>query len=226
MDPVDDIDQVTDEILNIDESATRGEQMFRQLKGRQIEIVNSIINAVDNNVEPRCFFIDGPGGTGKTFIYKTLYYMLSARNIKVKCMAFTGIASILLPNGETSHKTFGLKVPLTAESISSIIPGSVKANELAKYDIFLMDEAPMLPKYGLHNMDQLLRALGNPNLPFGGKIVVLGGDFRQCLPVQPRANRSELLDLSIQKSSLWKGFKFFSLYANMRVEPEKQEFAD
>ena len=38
----------------------------------------------------------------------------------------------------------------------------------------------------MHNMDQLLRALGNPHLPFGEKIVVFGGDFRQCLPVQQR----------------------------------------
>ena len=43
-----------------------------------------------------------------------------------------------------------------------------------------MDEAPMLPKYELKNMNQLLRAIGNPNLPFGGKIVIFGGDFRQC----------------------------------------------
>ena len=124
-------------------------------------------------------------------------------------MAFTGIASILLPNGRTSHKTFALEVPLTPESKSKIVPGSAKARELSKFDVFLMDEAPMLPKYGLANMDNLLRSIGNPDLPFGGKIVVLGGDFRQCLPVQPRANRSELVDLSIKKSPLRNHFNFF-----------------
>lgn len=146
--------------------------------------------------------------------------------LNVKCMAFTGIASVLLPNGRTSHKTFGLQVPLTAESVSNIKPGSSKGRELAKVQVFLMDEAPMLPKYGMHNMDQLLRALGNPNLPFGGKIIVFGGDFRQCLPVQQRANKSELIDLCIKRSNLWQHFHLFSLTENMRVDPKQTEFAE
>ncbi|GBP65115.1 hypothetical protein EVAR_5261_1 [Eumeta japonica] len=82
-----------------------------------------------------------------------------------------GIASILLPHGRTSHKIFGLRVPLTPDSASSIKPNSSKARQLAEIDIFLMDEAPMLPKYGLQNIDQLLRSVGNPDLPFGGKVM-------------------------------------------------------
>lgn len=212
---------------NTDESAVLGQQMYQLLKGKQIEVVNSILQAVNNTAsETKCFFIDGPGGTGKTFIYKTLYYMLTGKRYKVKCMAFTGIASILLPNGRTSHKTFGMKVPLTPDSVSSIKPNSSKARLLAEIDIFLMDEAPMLPKYGLHSIDQLLRSIGNSDLPFGGKVIVLGGDFRQCLPVQPRANKTELLDLSIKRSSLWSLFKTFKLEENMRVDIEQRQFAD
>ena len=89
-----------------------------------------------------------------------------------------------------------------------------------------MNEAPMLPMYGLKNMDQFLRAIGDPNLPFGGKIVIFGGDFHQCLPVQSRANRSELVDLSIKKSFLWHYFNFFSLSENMRVDQEQRNFAE
>lgn len=55
-------------------------------------------------------------------------------------MAFTRIASLFLPKGHTSHKTGGLKVPLTAGCISNIKPGSAKARELTEIDIFLMDE--------------------------------------------------------------------------------------
>jgi len=43
----------------------------------------------------------------------------------------------------------------------------------------------MLPKYGLQNIDQHLRSIGNSDLSFGGKVIVLGGDFRQCLPFGP-----------------------------------------
>ncbi|CAH2086126.1 unnamed protein product [Euphydryas editha] len=153
------------ENLNTDESAVLGEQMYLLLKGKQIEVVNSILQAVNNTAsETKCFFIDGPGGTGKTFIYKTLYHMLTGKRYRVKCMAFTGIASILLPNGRTCHKTFGLKVPLTPDSVSSIKPNSPKARKLSEIDIFLMDEAPMLPKYEQRQFADYLLKLGNGEL--------------------------------------------------------------
>ena len=62
-------------------------------------------------------------------------------------MAYTGIAATLLPFGLTTHKTFGLKVPLSSDSVSCIRPGSSRGLELAQVDVFLLDEAPMLPKY-------------------------------------------------------------------------------
>ena len=69
------------EILNMDENSSLRNQMFRMLKGRQSEVVTAIINACNNQqTRSRCFFIDGPGGTGKTFVYKTLYYILTGRN--------------------------------------------------------------------------------------------------------------------------------------------------
>ena len=170
------------------------------------------------------FFIDGPGGTGKTFVYKTLYHILCGKNYKVHIMAYTGIAATSLPFGLTRHETFGLKVPLSSDSVSCIRPGSSRGLELAQVDVFLLDEAPMLPKYGLQNMDQLLRSIANPNLPFGGKILVAGGDFRQYLPVQPRSNRRETLDLSIKKSHLWKNFKHVSFEKKMRGHPEQEAF--
>ena len=51
-------------------------------------------------------------------------------------------------------------------------------------------------------------------------------DLQQCLPVQPRANRSELVDLSIKENSLWRHFNFFSLTENTRVNPEQRDFAE
>lgn len=55
--------------------------------------------------------------------------------------------------------------------------------------------------------------------------MVLGGDFRQCLPVQLRANRSELVDMSIKRSDLWQHFSSLQLTENMRVDLEEKEFA-
>lgn len=65
----------------------------------------------------------------------------------------------------------------------------------------------------------------NNNLAFGGKIVLLGGDFRQLLPIKVRGTRSEVVNLSIRFSSVWKYFINYCLKQNMRVLPEEIEFA-
>jgi len=60
------------------------------------------------------------------------------------------------------------------------------------------------------------------DLYFGGKIVLLGGDFRQLLPVKEKATRYEIINLSIKFSIPWKKFKIFSLTQNMSFTTEKR----
>ncbi|XP_011870653.1 PREDICTED: ATP-dependent DNA helicase PIF7-like, partial [Vollenhovia emeryi] len=140
-------------------------------------------------------------------------------------MAFTGIAATLLPAGKTVHKTFGLPVPLFADSSSNIKIQSKEAQYLKETDIFIWDEAPMAPRYALEIMDRTLRDIMNNDLPFGGKIIILGGDFRQLLPIKIHGTRCEIVNLSIKFSSTWKHFVNFSLTENVRVLPKETEFA-
>ena len=111
------------------------------------------------------------------------------------------------------------------DSTSNIKLQSKEAAYLKEVDVFIWDEAPMSPKYGLTVMNKLLQSIMGNNKLFGGKIVVLGGDFRQLLPVLVRGTRAETLNLSIKYSSLWNSFKLFPLHRNMRALPEEQEFA-
>jgi hypothetical protein len=60
----------------------------------------------------------------------------------------------------------------------------------------------MVPNFALELIDRKLKELMENNLHFGGKIVIISGDFRQILPVQKRAGRSELVSLSIVSSDL------------------------
>ncbi|GKE31865.1 DNA helicase [Tanacetum coccineum] len=52
---------------------------------------------------------------------------------------------------------------------------------------------------------------------FGGKSIVLGGDFRQTLPVRKGASKLEIVASSIAKSELWHHFKVCTLTQNMRL---------
>lgn len=61
------------------------------------------------------------------------------------------------------------------------------------------------------------------HLPFGGITVVFGGDFRQILPVIPKATRSEVVNASLNQSYLWSSCKVCLLSKNMRLGTGKSE---
>ena len=219
-------DNIPNNIPNSILTAT-GVQLYHQLNVEQKEIVDNILscsNSVDYT-RPRCFYIDGPGGTGKTFVYNTIYNLLRGQNKNVCSMAFTGIAATLLPNGITVHKAFNLPVPLMSDSSSNIAVNSKEGEFLRHTDVFIWDEASMAPRYSLEIMDRTLRDIMNNDYPFGGKIVILGGDFRQILPVLPHGVRSEVVNLAIKNSLLWSVFHKFQLTRNMRVLNDEISFA-
>lgn len=51
--------------------------------------------------------------------------------------------------------------------------------------------------------------------PFGGKFIVLGGDFRQIFPIVPNASRAEIVRATINSSTLWQYCKVLRLTKNM-----------
>jgi ATP-dependent DNA helicase PIF1 len=63
-----------------------GKRMVAQLNTSQREAFDQImlsINAPSTNlIQPRTFFLDGPGGTGKTFLYNTLINVLQGQGKK------------------------------------------------------------------------------------------------------------------------------------------------
>ena len=47
----------------------------------------------------------------------------------------------------------------------------------------------------METLDRSLRDITGYDLPFGGKVMVFGGDFRQVLPIVPRATRAKFVTL-------------------------------
>jgi len=54
------------------------------------------------------------------------------------------------------------------------------------------------------------------DLPFGGKSVIILGDFRQTCPVVRGGSRSETIEASIKSSSLWSRFTHAQLTVPIR----------
>ncbi|KAJ3717809.1 PIF1-like helicase-domain-containing protein, partial [Lentinula raphanica] len=83
------------------------------------------------NCDGRVFFLNGPGGTGKTFVYQTICHAVRAKQWIVLCVASTGIAAILLPGGRTAHSMFKIPIEgLTDRSLCNINKQSPRAELL------------------------------------------------------------------------------------------------
>ena len=82
----------------------------------------------------------------------------------------------------------------------------------------------MVHRYCFEALDKTLRdilQLNNPNshtLPFGGKTIVFGGDFRQILSVIPKGNRSDIVHATLNSSYLWNHYQVLTLTINMRLQ--------
>jgi len=54
---------------------------------------------------------------------------------------------------------------------------------------------------------------------FKGKVVIMGGDFRQILHVVPWGRRGQIVDANLKRSIvLWHRVKVCQLHENMRVQ--------
>lgn len=142
---------------------------------------------------------------------------LRGRGQVVKAYASTGIAATLMDDGSTIHSGFGLPVPMLDNSTSRILGHSARGIVLRNASLLILEEITMLNKQGLRIIDKLLREeIMKNNLPFGGKVVVIGGDFRQTLPIVVHGNKVDTIESTIIKSTLWKHFQQISLITNMR----------
>jgi hypothetical protein len=177
-------------------------------------------------------FVDGPGGTGKTYLYHLLLAHVRARGHAAIGVASSGVAALLLPGGRTAHSRFKIPIVVDDSSSCAITKQSTTADLLRKALLIIWDEAPMCHRHVIEAFERTLRdVLSNTNRAFGGKIVIFGGDFRQVLPVVPRASRSQIVDSCLNKSQLWQNVEKHRLTINERVlrrgdSPEARSFCE
>ncbi|XP_024523662.1 uncharacterized protein LOC9648472 [Selaginella moellendorffii] len=220
------VNETTTETRCVPCTPDEAELLKTRLNKEQLHIFNNVLNAIQNKKETsRLFFVDGVGGTGKSYLFNTLIKYVTAYGMKVLAVTWTGIASTLLVGGRTAHSTFKLPVPITETCTSDLRENSAPAEVIRRADLLIWDEISMVPVHAFKAVERVLRDIKNCDTEFGGITLVTGGDFRQTLPVLKRARRTQIIQNSMKSSPIWWKLVKFSLHTNMRVNSEEKEWS-
>nr|KAJ0204953.1 hypothetical protein LSAT_V11C500241710 [Lactuca sativa] len=204
------------------------DRMFLALTNEQRNIFLNIKSAIQEN-KGGVFFVYGYGGKGKTFLWKTISAAIRSEGNIVLNVASSGIASLLLPGGRTTHSRFIIPFELTEDSFCNINLDGELASLIRKTSLIIWDEAPMVHKHAFEALDRSLKDLlwcvnsTISNIPFGGKVIVFGGDFRHILPVVPGGSRQNIVNASLSSSYLWEHCNVYRLTKNMRLTVGKDQ---
>ncbi len=214
---------VANEIARYDAAtqAAMRDECVPQLNPEQRAVYDNVVAAVNHSA----FFVDGLGGTGKTFLYSCLLSTVRAQGWVAIAMASSGIAALLLDGGRTAYSRFKIPVQgLNSTSTCYISRDSELATLLQAAVLIVWDEAVMMHMHVFEAVNRSLQdimAIINPTfkfLPFGGLVVVFGDDFRQILPVVPSGTRGDVIVAALNRSNIWQHVRVFKLHTNMRVQ--------
>nr|XP_027082463.1 uncharacterized protein LOC113704790 [Coffea arabica] len=175
--------------------------MSLKLNSQQKYAYNKILKACFAS-QRHSFFIDGPGGTGKTFLYRSLLATLKSQGYIAIAVATSGIAASILPGGRTAHSRFKIPLDFSKNRTCQLSKQGSVAKLFSESKLILWDEASMAKRETIEAFDDLLRDIMESELPFGGKVIVFGGDFRQTLPVIEQATKEVLLQSCFLNSPL------------------------
>ena len=167
-----------------------------------------ILGAVQSG-RPGAFFIDAPGGTGKSYVLNSILAavrLLTPDSIAI-AVAASGIAATLLLQGRTFHSRFKAPLDVTETSTLGISEQSNLAELIRRAKLIVWDEAPMNNRFHLEALDRCLQMICRSTLVFGGRPMLLAGDFRQVLPVVKRGSRAQTVNAVVKRSATFPVFQ-------------------
>ena len=175
-----------------------------------------ILDSVSSS-KGQAFFVDGPGGTGKTFLYRALLASLRSQGYVAIAVATSGVAASLLPGGRTAYSRFKIPLEFSKQKACQLSKQSSVARLIVDAKLILWDEASMAKKEAIEAFHCLLTDIMESDVPFGGKTIIFGGDFRQTLPVIEHLPPPDLVQSTLLCSHLWSHMCKLQLGTNMRA---------
>jgi hypothetical protein len=104
----------------------------------------------------RVFFVDSPGGTVKTFLYRCLIATIRLEGLIAVAIATSRIAASIMPGGHTAHSVFKVPIKISDGSICKFSKQSDTTDLLHRATLIIWDEVAMTKRRFVEMLDRSL----------------------------------------------------------------------
>jgi len=134
-------------------------------------------------------FYTGEGGTGKTYLMRYLIQMLNdhiKEGERIRVLGPTGTSALLI-GGSTISSFIGLSKREMDMGLENILTKSNQFGRIRRKwletTVMVIDELSMVTKELFETMNTIAQYIRKSDAPFGGILLICGGDFFQLPPV-------------------------------------------
>ena len=163
------------------------------------------------------FFLQGPIGTSKTFLYYYLCYYYRLRSKIILYVASSSITALLLPSSRTTYFRFQIPIDLHKESTYNISKNLNLAKLLRRISLLIQDKVLIQYRYYFKAVHRILTDVRFNDSTFSGLPTILGSNFTQILSIIPQGNRVAIIDAYLQQLFLQPTFRILFLRLNIRI---------
>ncbi|XP_065082636.1 uncharacterized protein LOC135705014 [Ochlerotatus camptorhynchus] len=199
--------------------------LVRKTNPEQRDLILQVIDNLhcfDDSRKPLQLFFTGPAGCGKTFTlhilmetYNRFSQAHNAQNNAYVACASTGKAAVAI-GGTTVHSAFHITMDRRHHGKLGFELLQLYRHSFANIRLIIVDEISMIGANIFNTIHTRLQSItSNYDVPFGGKDMILCGDFRQLPPVNARPPFKPV-NTSIGGAVLWQTLHYFPLRQVMR----------
>ena len=203
---------LNEHVFDMDECSRNSERFIEQFSAEQRSVMDAVLDAVDGRSTYNVHAVLASAGSGKSLMVAGITWYLRAQSKIVLNVAASALAATMLPSGRTAHSAFRIPIPTNSSSFCGL--KNHERELLRRCSVIFYDEVSMVSKDVANALDRACKDVTNEHdKPFGGKVVIFLGDFKQLLPVTPGIRRSP----TVKNCDWWPQVRIFSLTKNYRA---------